>query len=228
MYYLILVLYSHRFRSTFAVFWLIAGGVHLLAGCAPFPYFVYIVIYCFCIIFWILFLFIEFKILRTMFSPCRIPTDWMIILGAQVRGKRVTDSLKRRLDAAVIYLNQFPGTCAVVSGGQGEGEEITEADAMAEYLIRHGIDNKRIFRERKSTSTKENLLFSSRYLDLKKNSVCIVSNGFHVYRASLIAQQLGYQKIFLLPAGSNPVFQLNYLVREFFAVLYVWFSEKRK
>ena len=40
-YYLILVFYSRRLRSTFAAFWLLSGGVHLLFGCAPFPVYVF-------------------------------------------------------------------------------------------------------------------------------------------------------------------------------------------
>ena len=35
LYYLILAVYSRKFTSTFAGFWLAAGGVHLIFGCVP-------------------------------------------------------------------------------------------------------------------------------------------------------------------------------------------------
>ena len=35
LYYFILAVYSRKFTSTFAGFWLAAGGVHLVLGCVP-------------------------------------------------------------------------------------------------------------------------------------------------------------------------------------------------
>ena len=198
LYYLILVFYSRRLRSTFAVFWVILGGAHL------------------CI-----FIVIEARIIKAMLSRCDRCADYIIILGAQVRGKKITDSLKRRLDKGLEYLRRFPDTKVIVSGGQGPGEDISEADAMAGYLTECGILPDRVIREERSTSTRENLAYSRKFLDPANQSVGIVTNGFHMYRAALVARQEGYRHIHMIPATSNPVFQINYLVREFFAVLYL-------
>lgn len=226
LYYLILIFYSRRLRSTFAAFWLISGGVHLLFGCAPFPVCVYTILGWFCLIGWMIFLFVEFRIIRSMSAECDEPVDWLIVLGAQVRGTYITNSLKRRLDRALAYSKQFPGVKVIVSGGQGPGEDISEADAMAEYLIQHGIPEERVFREDQSTSTRENLRFSRKYADAERDRVGIVTNDFHMYRSSVIARQEGYRNLYFLPADSNPVFQINYLVREFFGVIHVWISGK--
>ena len=61
-------------------------------------------------------------------------TRWIIVLGAQVRGRKITDSLKRRLDCASEYLKEHPEVHVIVSGGQGKDEEVTEAYAMARYI----------------------------------------------------------------------------------------------
>ena len=106
-YYLILVFYSRRLRSTFAAFWLLSGGVHLLFGCAPFPVYVYKVLGWICLVCWIVFLFIEFKIVRKMHVQCDEESDWIIVLGAQVRGRHITNSLKLRLDEALTYARKF-------------------------------------------------------------------------------------------------------------------------
>ena len=50
----------------------------------------------------------------------------------------------------------------MLSGGKGDGENISEAEAMYRYLTGHGIDGDRLIREEESTSTKENLEFSCR------------------------------------------------------------------
>ena len=158
----------------------------------------------------------------------RQKVDCIIVLGAQVKGKKITDSLKRRLDRAALYLKKYPDTRVIVSGGQGPGEEISEADAMAAYLIRSGIDRERIIREDQSTSTSENLRYSRKYTDPEREDIGIVTNGFHMYRALLIAGQEGYRNAYKIPASSNPVFQINYLMREFFAVVHVWLKMMKK
>lgn len=119
LYYLILVIYSRRLRSTFAVFWLLTGGAHLFFGCVPLPAYVESVFGWICLGLWILFLTVEIKICRGMFSKPERGAQWIIILGAQVRGRKITDSLKRRLDAAIHYLEENERTMVVVSGGRG-------------------------------------------------------------------------------------------------------------
>ncbi len=221
LYYLVLVYHSRKLRSTFAVFWLLTGGVHLLIGCAPFPVYVYAGLLTVCGAGWVCFFVVEMQIISAMFSHQDRRTDCIIILGAQVKGRKITDSLKRRLDRAVRYLRSFPETKVIVSGGKGPGEDIAEADAMGDYLIRCGIDPGRIIRENRSVSTRENLRYSGRYIDPEHDRVGIVTNGFHMYRSLLIAGQEGYKHVYKIPARSNPAFQINYLTREFFAVISV-------
>ena len=156
-----------------------------------------------------------------MYERCDEELDWIIVLGAQVRGRYITNSLRRRLDRALAYAGRFPGVKVIVSGGQGPGEAVTEAEAMAGYLLEKGVPRGQIFLEDKSASTRGNLRFSRKYADAERDKVGIVTNDFHIYRSSLIARQEGYRNIYLIPADSNPVFQLNYLVREFFGVIQV-------
>lgn len=227
-YYLILAAYSRKFTSTFAGFWLAAGGVHLVFGCMPPFSAAGRAAAVLTIAAWLLFFCVELRIIRCMLAGGREKADYIIVLGAQVRGRKISDSLKRRLDRALEYTRSFPETKVIVSGGQGPGEEITEADAMAEYLISRGVDEKRIRREKESSSTRENLRFSSRFADIRKDRIGIVTNGFHIYRASLIAKEEGYRRLCLIPASSNPVYQLNYLTREFFALLEFYIFRRKR
>ena len=88
-------------------------------GCVPLPAYVESVFGWICLGLWILFLTVEIKICRGMFSKPERGAQWIIILGAQVRGRKITDSLKRRLDAAIHYLEENERTMVVVSGGRG-------------------------------------------------------------------------------------------------------------
>ncbi len=148
--------------------------------------------------------------------------DYIIVLGAQVRGTRITKSLKKRLETACDYLERNPDTVAVVSGGQGIGEDISEAQAMYDYLIEHGINEERIIIEDKSTSTQENIELSMDIIYNTENAVQpdigIVTNNFHVYRATAVCEKMGYQ-VQGVSAGSDEILFGNYMLREFFAVV---------
>lgn len=120
-------------------------------------------------------------------------TEAVIILGCQVRGETPSQMLKRRLDAAIEVLNENPEAVCVMSGGKGNGEDISEAECMRRYLSDAGIDEARLYPEDKSTSTRENLAFSAEILEnlgISEN-IMLVTNEFHQYRASIYARRAG-------------------------------------
>ena len=118
-----------------------------------------------------------------------------IVMGAQVQGRTPSLSLVRRLDKAVEYLQANPGAMCIVSGGQGEGEDISEALAMAIYLTERGIDPQRIYMEPESKNTQENIANSAEIIreqGLNEN-VAIVTDTFHQLRCSIQARANGLQ-----------------------------------
>ena len=60
--------------------------------------------------------------------------DYIVVLGCQVKGTKPSKALKYRLDTAKEYMQANPETIAVLSGGQGKMEEISEAECMRRYL----------------------------------------------------------------------------------------------
>jgi len=120
--------------------------------------------------------------------------DAVIVLGAGIRGERVTRLLAYRLDRAAEYSDYNPNAIIVVSGGQGPQEDITEALAMERYLIEKGVPQERIIKEEASTSTYENLLYSKEILDKLFEvpyKVVVITNDFHIFRATKLAEKLG-------------------------------------
>ena len=107
--------------------------------------------------------------------------DYIIVLGAQVYSSGPSPVLRYRLDAAVDYLNENPETICIVSGGQGYNEPFSEAEGMAEYLMRQGIGAERIWLENTSSTTQENMLFSKVLME-EGSTVGIVTNNFHLFR----------------------------------------------
>ena len=66
------------------------------------------------------------------YDPAR-PPKTVLVLGCQVRGTEPSLMLTRRLEAAYQYLTQYPDAVCVVSGGQGDDEDIPEGEAMEQY-----------------------------------------------------------------------------------------------
>jgi len=151
-------------------------------------------------------------------------SEYLLVLGAGVNGTIPSMSLRERINAAFHYLNEHPDSIAIVSGGQGEGEDITEAACMTRELVKMGIPEDRIWAEENATRTLENLQFSLDLIeertDSKPDRIAIVSSEYHLHRAGIFAQWLGIEAE-LIPARTNsPFLRLNYYLREIFAVWY--------
>ena len=90
---------------------------------------------------------------------------------------------------------------------------------MLEYLTAEGIPEERLLSEDRSTSTKENLIFSDELTGCAQEPCGILSNNFHVFRAVTLARELGYRDPAGIPARSDPVMQVHYVVRETVALV---------
>lgn len=145
--------------------------------------------------------------------------DYLVVLGAQMKTSGPSRALRYRLDEAASYLVENPDTKVIVSGGQGADEPVSEARGMCDYLVAKGIAPERILLEDRSGNTYQNLIFSAEFLDREKDSVGVVSNNFHIFRAEKIAKKAGYANVCGIAAKGEPFLQCNNMVREFFGVL---------
>lgn len=150
----------------------------------------------------------------------------VVVLGAGLRGDKVSRVLRYRLDAAYEYHLQNPHALIVVTGGQGRGETIPEARAMKRYLVQKGVPEELILEEGKSTSTEENFLFAAALLAERgigwDAPIAYATNAFHCYRAGQYAHLVGFTDVSAVPAGINAGSVLTCYLREVFAVLYYW------
>lgn len=154
-----------------------------------------------------------------------VPVDAVIVLGAGVNGETPSAALWSRIRAAEAYLEKHPDVPVVLSGGQGSGERISEAEAMRRAMWSEDeAENARLILEEHSTSTAENFRFSKtlleeRGMDMDTAVIAVVTNDFHCFRTHLIAQRAG-MRIVDVPA-ELPWWWLtaNCYVREAFALV---------
>lgn len=143
---------------------------------------------------------------------------YIVVLGAQVNPDGPSQSLRERIYAARDYLDAHPNTVAILSGGQGDDEHITEAQCMYDELIKLGIPAHRLIKEDRAASTWGNLSYSLDIIEAqtghRPDSVGVVSSEYHLFRTGLQAKRHGLQ-IVGIPAKTGTFDRfLHYFIRE--------------
>ena len=155
--------------------------------------------------------------------------EYVVVLGAGLKGERLSLTLLDRMNRCLKYLNNHPKMKVVVSGGQGRGEDISEAEAMKRFLIERGIHEHRIIKEDQSTSTAENIKFTKEVLkkvekkEIRK--IGIITNRFHIFRAKILAKRNGLIA-YGIPSKTRIYLMPKYYFREYFAVIKSWILDR--
>ena len=154
-------------------------------------------------------------------------SEYVLILGAGLdNGITPNLILKERLDTAIRYINYCGNPeYIVLSGGKGNDEEISEAEAMNKYLIDRGIPRNKIIIEDKSRNTYENFLYSKEKIQeksgkqIKDINVKIITSDFHAFRSSIIAKRNGYEKFNNYSSSTECYLMPVTYTREAFAIV---------
>ena len=92
---------------------------------------------------------------------------------------------------------------------------------MFNELVAAGISPTRLYIEDRSTSTKENLNYTGKIIELcgLKKDIAVVTNEFHEFRAKMLAEELrlGFSAV---SAKTAAWLFPTYLVREWYAIIY--------
>ena len=162
----------------------------------------------------------------------RYDKDYMIILGSRIKSDgTLTPLLRSRVDKAVEFAGiqeerTGKAPALVVSGGKGEDEVTSEAEAMKEYLLSCRIDEDRILTENRSKSTDENIRFSAELIRKENGNakMAFSTTNYHVFRTGVIAAEQGFD-MEGIGANTKTYFWINAFIREFIATLV---AEKKK
>lgn len=216
--YLIVMIWARRLgkgRGRFCIIWKIIYWTMLLI----------------LVLLLILFIVAQAHIIPAEQGNSQIPddVDAVIVLGCLVFGSEPSNMLRHRLDVAYEWLKNHPDCVAVLSGGQGKGEDVSEGQAMATYLEKKGIDPSRLLIESHAANTEDNLKNAARVLrEARPNAqkVIVVTTDFHLYRGILLAEREGFEaygKSSALTGG--PIIWLNYHCREFASLVFMYGRE---
>ena len=168
----------------------------------------------------------EAVIIKASFGSPKAQVDYIVVLGAKVRTTGPSASLWDRIHGAYDYLEAHPEVIAIVSGGQGDDEPMTEAKAMYDALVDLGIDPNRIWLEEKATNTYENIHFALDMIEEKNGQhpekLGVVSSEYHLFRAGLFTKENGVGFVGIPARTSRPSQMINHFMREVAGVWYFW------
>ncbi len=174
-------------------------------------------------VFYFSFLVLSFVIYTVFMQimPHRMNFNYVVIHGCGLRdGEHLTKLLSDRVDKAI----EIYGKCKIKpyiipSGGKGSDEKLSEAEAMKNYLVDHGIPEDHIILEDSSATTRENLINSKAIIDSRegKKKTALVSSNYHVYRCLRLARDLKF-RCTGIGAHVAMYYWPSALIREFIAI----------
>lgn len=253
LYYIVITIYA-GFTVSFSWFWLLAaGGLSLISWGSRYsrlhprkiPMWVSVPALTCLAAAAVVFLAVELCVFLGAAVNEEPGLDYVIVLGAKVHKQGISNSLRKRLDKVLAYSGRSPGTVFILSGGQGPDEPVTEAQAMYDYLVEHGMSESRLIMEPLASSTVENIAYGKLiidrlerektpepdgrsadaapgpYLQVEEKPVRIglLTSNYHVFRAVMIAKKRGITDICGISAPSDLPLFVHLCVRECAAVL---------
>lgn len=132
-------------------------------------------------------------------------SDAIVVLGARVHLRNgINPCLLARVKHGVELWKSGYAPVLVMSGGDDIEDGANEAHHMAKMAVEWGVPKSAILEESKSSSTYENLKFTQVLLaQHNKKTAILVSDPYHMLRASLIAEQLKVDHT-VSPAENSP------------------------
>lgn len=147
----------------------------------------------------------------------------VIVLGCRIWGSTPSRALRARVDVAVDYMQKNQDAVAILSGGQGSDENLSEAQCMYNLMTQAGIDASRIYLEDQSTSTDENIAFSKKIIEDNNLStnVAVATTDYHQKRSAMICKKNDLTAS-SLPSLSGKGTRATFFTREVFGVWAQW------
>lgn len=145
--------------------------------------------------------------------------DAAIVLGAAVWVGNPSPVLKARLDHALTLYQSNTVSVIIVTGGIGKGDNMSEAEAGAAYLVANGVPATHILQETVGKSTYQSLQGAVALANANNiRTALIVSDPFHMLRSLKMAGDLGLtaypSPTTTSPISRRPVEEMLYMVRE--------------
>lgn len=157
----------------------------------------------------------------------------VLILGtSSLQNGKLNQCLVSRIQAGNEIYTSTNSTMIVLSGAKNKYEKLVEAETMKTILLSYRSFDDKIIIEDQATSTYENIAFTKKMVD-GQNHLVIVSEPFHLLRASLVARKMNlYHSLY--KTTNSPCWKSNNistfyswkLLREPIGIMYYFLTGK--
>jgi SanA protein len=122
------------------------------------------------------------------------PRTTVLILGSQIRGKRLSPVLQDRVDAGIVLMESGKGKKLLLSGDHGQ-RYYDEVNAMRLYVLANApdIQEEDIFMDHAGFTTWDSMYRARDVFEVK--DILIVTQQFHISRAVCMARSLGLDAV---------------------------------
>jgi len=125
-------------------------------------------------------------------STTQCKANKIVIFGKRLRNNLPGLCFRQRLDRAVSLVKDNADKQIYILGGIIGSADISEAQAGRDYLQDH-IETNNIYLEQASRNTLENLKNLKTHFLQDDNHISLITNRYHLARASLIAEGFGFK-----------------------------------
>lgn len=123
-------------------------------------------------------------------------SDCVIVLGAAAYDTKPSPVFIERINHAISLYRAGTVRKIIFTGGYGTNAPHAESTVARDFAIAHGIPSADILTETISRTTQQNLAEALRIMNEHElHTAVIVSDPFHLKRASLIASELGIKAV---------------------------------
>jgi len=129
-----------------------------------------------------------FSIAKNEECLTRYQANTLIVLGKKLQNNLPDEEYMDRLNRAAQVLKDNTDRKVYILGGMTGVANIAESDAGKMVLLGLGIDNERIFLEKDSSHTLENLKNFYGLFDDKSQKILLVTNRYHMARSIMMAK----------------------------------------
>lgn len=131
--------------------------------------------------------------------------DAIVVLGAAQYNGKPSPVLRARLDHALALYREGLAPTVVVTGGIGEGDQVSEATVGQQYLAAQGVPRQAIIVRPEGRSTQASIAAVARWAEpLGIRRVLLVSDPFHMLRLRFEARNSGLQAL-ASPTTTSPI-----------------------
>ncbi len=149
--------------------------------------------------------------------------DVLIVLGSGVNDDNTpTDTAILRLNEAIKYYQNNPDCYIILTGSTVRNSKLSEAEVMKEYLIDNNIPSRVILTDTLAQNTYQNFTNSKIILEdnnIDYDSVVIITQGYHLYRATHMAKLNGFNNVNTISAKTDLLIIIPSFIRETAAVI---------